>query len=222
MATGSNIFQGRTNNLSTHSLHNKGKRWVTIMPPDRRDGGGGGKEMIRPYPSKTFGRTSASAAAGTAVTTENSAMSSASSVVESNSSKICEDKVTKPASPGKAGWVPFKFVWNHGRGSPSKAQKSRPRQSKNSSESTGNGDDSKSAASSANSSNTILMETESNELVGPDHPSVPKSLNTTEKHNKKLKGPQDPNGRVHGRKLVMWHRKSSFPMPVAEFVVLIY
>jgi hypothetical protein len=44
-------------------------------------------------------------------------------------------------------------------------------------------------------------------LIGPDHPSVPKSLNNMEKARKKTKGDVDPNGRHHGRELVHWHRK---------------
>jgi hypothetical protein len=44
--------------------------------------------------------------------------------------------------------------------------------------------------------------------VGPHHPSVPQAMNNMEKSRKKIKsqGP-DPNGRIKGRKLVLWHRK---------------
>lgn len=52
-------------------------------------------------------------------------------------------------------------------------------------------------------------------LIGPDHPSVPKSLNNMEKARKKAQGPQDKNGRVHGRELVHWHRKKS-PIRLGE------
>jgi hypothetical protein len=44
-------------------------------------------------------------------------------------------------------------------------------------------------------------------LIGPDHPSVPKSLNNMEKARKKTQGPVDQNGRHHGRGLVQWHRE---------------
>jgi len=46
--------------------------------------------------------------------------------------------------------------------------------------------------------------------VGPDHPSVPRAMNNMEKARKKMKSRvdrPDPNGRLKGRKLVLWHRK---------------
>jgi hypothetical protein len=39
-------------------------------------------------------------------------------------------------------------------------------------------------------------------------PQIPQSMNNIEKYRLKTRGQQDPNGRVGGRKLVMWHRKS--------------
>jgi hypothetical protein len=49
--------------------------------------------------------------------------------------------------------------------------------------------------------------------VGPDHPSVPRAMNNMERARKKMKSPSDrpdPNGRLKGRKLVLWHRKYPF------------
>lgn len=49
---------------------------------------------------------------------------------------------------------------------------------------------------------------ENGDRIGPDHPSVPQSANNMEKARKKTKADVvDPNGRIHGRKLVHWHRK---------------
>jgi hypothetical protein len=49
--------------------------------------------------------------------------------------------------------------------------------------------------------------------AGPDHPRVPRAMNNMEKARKKMKSPldrPDPNGRLKGRKLVLWHRKYPF------------
>lgn len=51
---------------------------------------------------------------------------------------------------------------------------------------------------------------ESGRPIGPDHPSVPKAMNNMQKYsNKVTEQGRDPNGRFHGRNLVMWHRKFS-------------
>jgi hypothetical protein len=49
--------------------------------------------------------------------------------------------------------------------------------------------------------------------VGPEHPCVPRAMNNMEKARKKMKSPlgrPDPNGRLKGRKLVLWHREYPF------------
>jgi len=56
-----------------------------------------------------------------------------------------------------------------------------------------------------------LIFMDENGLVGPYHPSVKQSMNSMEKSRRKMKSEvQDPNGRVIGRSLVLWHRKISF------------
>jgi hypothetical protein len=52
--------------------------------------------------------------------------------------------------------------------------------------------------------------TPSGEVIGPDHPSVPKSANDMKKHALRQSrgiGQHDPNGRYDGRVLVPWHRE---------------
>lgn len=49
-------------------------------------------------------------------------------------------------------------------------------------------------------------------IIGPWHPAIPHSINNMEKHGRKARsipGEVDPNGRLAGRLLVQWHRKSS-------------
>lgn len=60
--------------------------------------------------------------------------------------------------------------------------------------------------------------------IGPDHPSVPKAQNNMP-HYKQKSGPEgnkrDPNGRVRGRQLVLWHRKFSFFQPINSMMLLV-
>jgi hypothetical protein len=60
-------------------------------------------------------------------------------------------------------------------------------------------------------------------IIGPWHPAIPHSINNMEKHGRKaraIQGETDPNGRLAGRLLVQWHRKSSFPI-IIPFRVLV-
>ncbi len=52
-----------------------------------------------------------------------------------------------------------------------------------------------------------ITDAELADAPGAYDPQIPQSLNNIEKYRLKTKGEQDPNGRVGGRKLVMWHRK---------------
>jgi len=53
-----------------------------------------------------------------------------------------------------------------------------------------------------------ITDAELADAPGAYDPQIPQSMNNIEKYRLKTRGEQDPNGRVGGRKLVMWHRKS--------------